>query len=76
MELAAALHRGGSGGLIVAAITRVYTIGYVAEMLGENEDWLHDIARVRRADFRRVDARGCGRYVQSRDEHEPEPTPT
>ena len=24
----------------MAAITRVYTIGYVAEMLGEDEDWL------------------------------------
>jgi hypothetical protein len=28
----------------VAAITRVYTIGYVAEMLGEDEDWLRDLA--------------------------------
>jgi hypothetical protein len=28
----------------MAAITRVYTIGYVAEMLGEEEDWLWDIA--------------------------------
>jgi hypothetical protein len=28
----------------VAAITRVYTIAYVAEMLGEDEDWLSDIA--------------------------------
>jgi hypothetical protein len=28
----------------VAAITRVYTIGYVAEMIGEDEDWLHDLA--------------------------------
>ena len=28
----------------MAAITRVYTIGYVAEMLGEDEDWLSDIA--------------------------------
>jgi hypothetical protein len=28
----------------VAAITRVYTIGYVAEMLGEDEDWLWDVA--------------------------------
>lgn len=44
MELAAVLHRGGSGGLIMAAITRVYTINYLAEMLGENEDWLSDIA--------------------------------
>ena len=28
----------------MAAITRVYTIGYVAEMIGEDEDWLHDLA--------------------------------
>ena len=28
----------------MAAITRVYTIGCVAEMLGEDEDWLWDIA--------------------------------
>jgi hypothetical protein len=28
----------------VAAITRVYSIGYVAEMMGEDEDWLSDLA--------------------------------
>jgi hypothetical protein len=28
----------------VAAITRVYTIGYVARMIGEDEDWLSDLA--------------------------------
>ena len=28
----------------MAAITRVYTIGHVAEMLGEDEDWLWDVA--------------------------------
>ena len=28
----------------MAAITRVYTIGYVAEMLGEEEDRLWDVA--------------------------------
>jgi len=28
----------------VAAITRLYTIGRVAEMLGEDEDWLHDLS--------------------------------
>ena len=28
----------------MAAITRVYTIGYVAEMLGEDEEWLWDVA--------------------------------
>jgi hypothetical protein len=29
-----------SGGVIVAAIAAVFTIGYVANMLGEDEDWL------------------------------------
>jgi hypothetical protein len=28
----------------MAAITRVFTIRRVAEMLGEDEDWLHEIA--------------------------------
>lgn len=44
MELAAGLHRDDCGGLTVAAITHVFTIGYVAEMLSEDEDWLSDIA--------------------------------
>jgi hypothetical protein len=43
--LAIAADRDDRGGLPVAAITRVYTIGYVAEMLGdEEEDLLWDIA--------------------------------
>jgi hypothetical protein len=41
--LAAAIGTDYSGSLIVAAITRVYTIAHVAEMLGEDEDWLHDL---------------------------------
>ena len=28
----------------MAAISRVYTVAYVAEMLGEDEDWLDEIA--------------------------------
>ena len=28
----------------MAAITAVFTIARVAKMLGENEDWLHDLA--------------------------------
>jgi hypothetical protein len=28
----------------VAAISAVFTIGYVAKMLGEDEDWLHDLS--------------------------------
>jgi hypothetical protein len=32
------------GSLIMAAITRAYTIARVAELLGEDEDWLHEIS--------------------------------
>jgi hypothetical protein len=28
----------------LAAITAVFTINYVAEMLGEDEDWLYDLS--------------------------------
>jgi hypothetical protein len=31
-------------GLSVAAISRVFTINRVAEMLGEDEDWLHELS--------------------------------
>ena len=44
MELAAALGTAKSGSLIVAAIASVFTIGYVANLLGEDEDWLHDLS--------------------------------
>ncbi len=44
MELATAFGTAKSGGLIVAAIAAVFTIGYVANMLGEDEDWLHDLS--------------------------------
>ena len=30
--------------MTVAAISRVFTISRVAEMLGENEDWLHELS--------------------------------
>ena len=43
MVLAAAIGTDHPGSLIVAAITRVYTIAYVAKMIGEDEDWLHDL---------------------------------
>jgi hypothetical protein len=39
VELAAAFDDAKSGGVIVAAIAAVFTIGYVANMLGEDEDW-------------------------------------
>jgi hypothetical protein len=38
VELAAALGIAKSGGLIMAAIAHVFTIGYVANLLGESED--------------------------------------
>jgi hypothetical protein len=44
VELAAAFDASKSGGVIVAAISAVFTIGYVANMLGEDEDWLHDLS--------------------------------
>ena len=44
MELATALGTEKSGSLIVAAIAAVFTIGYVANLLGEDEDWLHELS--------------------------------
>jgi hypothetical protein len=44
VELAAAFDASKSGGVIVAAISAVFTIGYVANILGEDEDWLHDLS--------------------------------
>jgi hypothetical protein len=44
VELAAVFDASQSGGLIVAAIAAVFTIGYVANILGEDEDWLHDLS--------------------------------
>ncbi|MGF6227651.1 hypothetical protein QFZ27_001606 [Inquilinus ginsengisoli] len=32
------------GSLTVAATASVFTIGHVARMLGEDEDWLHEIS--------------------------------
>ena len=44
MELAAAFNAAKSGGVIVAAIAAVFTIGYVANRLGEDELWLHELS--------------------------------
>ncbi len=44
MELAAAFGTAKPGGLILAAISAVFTIDYVANLLGENEGWLHDLS--------------------------------
>jgi hypothetical protein len=44
VELATAFGTGKPGGLIVAAISAVFTISYVANLLGEDEDWLHELS--------------------------------
>jgi hypothetical protein len=44
VELATATGTAKSGSLIVAAIASVFTIGYVANLLGEDEDWLHELS--------------------------------
>jgi hypothetical protein len=44
VELAAAFDPSKSGGVIVAAVSAVFTIGYVANILGEDEDWLQDLS--------------------------------
>jgi hypothetical protein len=44
MELGAVLDRSQPGCLIMAAISAVFTIGYVAAKLGENEDWLYELS--------------------------------
>ena len=44
MELADALDTANSGSLTMAAIAHVFTIGYVANLLGEDEDWLYDLS--------------------------------
>jgi hypothetical protein len=44
VELAATLGTATSGSLIVAAIASVFTIGYVANLLGEDEDWLRELS--------------------------------
>ena len=44
MELAPAVDRAEPGSLIMAAISAVFTIGYVANLLGEDEDWLFELS--------------------------------
>jgi len=44
VELATGIGCTQSGSLIVAAISAVFTIGYVANLLGEDEDWLHELS--------------------------------
>ena len=44
MELAISSSVCQSGSLTLAAITAVFTINHVAEMLGEDEDWLSELS--------------------------------
>jgi hypothetical protein len=44
VELARGKRCDQSGCLTVAAISAVFTIGHVAKMLGEDEDWLHELS--------------------------------
>jgi hypothetical protein len=44
VELAAEVGPAKPGRLTMAAISAVFTIGYVANLLGEDEDWLHDLS--------------------------------
>jgi hypothetical protein len=44
VELAAKLGRAQPGRLIMAAISAVFTIGYVATLLGEDENWIFDLS--------------------------------
>jgi hypothetical protein len=44
VELAAALDAAKSGSLTMTAIAHVFTIGYVANLLGEDENWLCDLS--------------------------------
>ena len=44
MELATSSALRPSGCLTLAAISAVFTISHVAKMLGEDEDWLHELS--------------------------------
>jgi hypothetical protein len=44
VELARRSGNDQPGGLTVAAISAVFTIGYVAKLLGEDEDWLYELS--------------------------------
>ena len=44
MELAAEFGRPQPGRLTIAAISAAFTIGYVATLLGEDEDWIFDLS--------------------------------
>ena len=44
MELETSASARQAGSLILAAITAVFTINYVANILGEDEEWLHELS--------------------------------
>ena len=44
MELAPSSNVCQSGSLTLAAISAVFTIDYVAEILGEDKDWLYELS--------------------------------
>jgi hypothetical protein len=44
LELATSSSVRQSGSLTLAAIAAVFTINHVAEMLGEDEDWLYELS--------------------------------
>jgi hypothetical protein len=44
LELATSSRECQAGGLTLPAISHVFTIRYVAELLGEDEDWLHELS--------------------------------
>jgi len=44
VELAAEIGPAQPGRLTMAAISAVFTIGYVANLLGEDEDWLFELS--------------------------------
>ena len=44
MELAASQRASQPSGLTMAVTSRVFTISRVAKMLGEDEDWLHELS--------------------------------
>jgi hypothetical protein len=62
VELAAAFGTAKSGSLIVAAIASVFTIGYVANLLGEDEDWLHELSTDMSPEDGRLRVYGVGEH--------------
>jgi hypothetical protein len=60
LELAYGQRAGQSGGLTMAGISYVFTISRVAEMLGEDEEWLDEISIVLDPEDGRLGVLGVG----------------